>query len=253
MPKKPHRFLDPSNFWLYSLYVVLLSIASAALLEVLKEALKKIVSENPLVSMGLTAFVCFLLSFGIWVACRHVFEKLLEKTTLTGLPIHGKPAVPAQALIALCGPIAYEKRYKNPALEAARYHRQTLKHLCLITSHAGEDTARWVNQEVEAWGGIIVHAPLVLDDTLAVEVIKLKVEDLRHEVIEGYKVAEEDVICDFTGMSRPVSAGMILACAPKGRRLEYLQGQYDADGRLRLDVPSSPIEIEIQYEIEPEF
>src|SRR5437773_844324 len=124
MSKRPHRVLDPANFWLYSLYVIMLSMASAAGLEVLKDFLKRI------------------------------------------------------------------------------------------------------NGQAESWG-VTAHPPIVLADTCEVDIIRLKVEEARREAIEGYKIAEADIICDFTGMTKPVTAGMILACAPRGRRLQYLQGQYD--------------------------
>jgi hypothetical protein len=252
MSKRPHRVLDPANFWLYSLYVVLLSLASAAALEVLKDFLRRIFGDNTLLSMTLTTTVCLVLCFIVWIAFRKEFRRRLGNSTINVLPIRPKRLVEASALITLCGPSAPERCTKNPAFEAAQYHRGTLKHLWLITSYSGEETAKWIHGQAESWG-VIAHPPIVLADTCEIDIIRLKVEEARREAIEGYKIAEADIICDFTGMTKPVTAGMILACAPRGRRLQYLQGQYDANGKLMPDAPSIPIEIEIEYEIEPEL
>jgi hypothetical protein len=246
---KPHRLLDPGNFWLYSFYVILLSIASSALSEVLKGTF----GSSSVHSMEVTALACFSLMFGFWAVWFYQFRRHME-SHFTIVDIKPQPPVPASALIALCGPSPEDKRTSNPAYVAALYHRGTppdriLQYLWLITSHSGEATAKWINEQAKGWG-VKVHSPVVLDDTCAVDIIRLKVEEARLEAIEGYNIPEKDIICDFTGMTKPVTAGMILACAPKGRRLQYLQGQYDAGGKLQLDTKPVPIEITIQYEIE---
>ena len=176
MAKQPHRLLDPANFWLYSFYVILLSIASSALSEVLKGTL----GESSVRSMGLTALACFLLTFGLWLVWHYEFRRRLENAQFTIVHIQPKQPVPSSALIALCGPSLEDKRTSNPAYIAALYHRgtppdRTLQHLWLITSHSGAATAKWINEQAQGWG-VTTHSPVVLDDTWAIDIIRLKVE-----------------------------------------------------------------------------
>ena len=65
-------------------------------------------------------------------------------------------------------------------------------------------------------------------------------------------LAENDIMCDFTGMTKHMSAGMIFACAPKEARLQYMHPKgFLADGRADPDAgPSEPVEVEIAYQLE---
>lgn len=135
---KPHPFLDPARFWLNSVYLLILCIAGGAILELLKD----LIPSNTALSMGSASAVCIVFSFGIWLGCRRDFLKWRESQLVTRIFVPTKRALPAEGLIALCGPTASEFRSTNPAFAAACHHRPKLKHLWLITSMAGEETAR---------------------------------------------------------------------------------------------------------------
>ena len=65
-------------------------------------------------------------------------------------------------------------------------------------------------------------------------------------------LAENDIVCDFTGMTKHMSAGMIFACAPREARLQFMHPRrFLADGRADPEAgPSEPVEVEIAYQIE---
>jgi hypothetical protein len=45
----------------------------------------------------------------------------------------------------------------------------------------------------------------------------------------------EQIVADFTGGLKTLTAGMVLACLPYGWPLEYLVSDFDRDGNLILD------------------
>ncbi len=241
---KAHPLLDAANFWRASGYLILLSIFGAILVEIFHEVTP---NENRLSYLLCGVAICIVLfALASIIYKREVRAWMESRSFITITPT---PVRSAMALIALCGPSIEAARERNAAYEAAVYHLPSLKHLWLITSLTGKPTADWVREQLSA-RGVVVHEPIVINDMWHVDAIKVKIEEARREAIEAFKIPEEEVICDFTGMQKPVTAGMILACAPKGRRLQYLQGQYDANGKLIPDAKSFPIEIEIEYQLE---
>lgn len=244
---KAHPVLDPANFWLASVYLILLSVFGAILVEIFHEVTP---NEKRLDYLLYGVAICLVFFVFAWIIYRREVRAWIEsRPVITG--IYSKPVEKAMALVALCGPSSETARAKNAAYEAAVYHLPDLKHLWLITSLSGKPTADWVREQLSA-RGVVVHEPVVIDNTWHVDAIKLKIEEARREAVEAFNVPEKEVICDFTGMQKPVTAGMILACAPKGRRMQYLHGKYDENGKLIPDAQSTPIEIEIEYQLERE-
>jgi hypothetical protein len=80
---------------------------------------------------------------------------------------------------------------------------------------------------------------------------KEEVEKIRKRMLRQGLEAN-DIMCDFTGMTKHMSAGMIFACAPKEARLQYMHPRrFLDDGRADPEAgPSEPIEVEIAYQVE---
>jgi hypothetical protein len=62
-------------------------------------------------------------------------------------------------------------------------------------------------------------------------------------------LTSSDVITDFTGLTKPASAGAILACLSPDRPLQYVQPIFEMRGDgMRVIGAGDPIEIVIDYE-----
>ena len=57
------------------------------------------------------------------------------------------------------------------------------------------------------------------------------VEKIRRQMLRQ-EIKDNDIVCDFTGLTKHMSAGMIFACAPKEARLQYMHPKrFLANGR----------------------
>jgi hypothetical protein len=158
----------------------------------------------------------------------------------------------ARALIALVS----KKPGCASALDAARYHAEhgVLQFLWLLTSTDAEADAEWVKLELlRHHPGVTTYPPIRLANVYSIEEAKDEVEKIRKRMRrEG--VEDNDIICDFTGMTKHMSAGMIFACAPKEARLQYMHpAKFLPDGRADPEGgPSQPVEVQIAYQVEEE-
>ena len=156
---------------------------------------------------------------------------------------------PASALIAFVslGP------GRTSCLQAATYHSEAaaLQHLWLITTREGEGDARWIGEQLSPrFPGVKIHQTQFLDDKDSLEESKALVEHLRKRAMTEIDIPEEQLICDFTGLTKNASAGMILACAPRTARLQYMvPNRLDSGGRADPLAGSHPREVFIQYSV----
>jgi CRISPR-associated protein (Cas_Cas02710) len=74
--------------------------------------------------------------------------------------------------------------------------------------------------------------------------IRRLVEAIYAQAQVQYGLAEEEMIADYTGGTKSMTAGVILACAKPTRRLQYLMSEYD--GQLK-PVNSRMMEVMIEY------
>jgi hypothetical protein len=144
----------------------------------------------------------------------------------------------------------------SSALDAALYHADNdmLQDLWIITSEEARDDADRVRREVlSLHPNVTVHPPVYVMNVHDIGEAKTEVEIVRRKCLLKYK-SEKEIICDFTGLTKHMSAGMIFACAPKEARLQYmLPKRFLPDGRADFTAgPSDPIEVEIAYQVEPD-
>ncbi len=65
---------------------------------------------------------------------------------------------------------------------------------------------------------------------------------------EGIEVA--DIIADYTGGTKSMTAGLILACAQPERRLQFMRpGGYTDDGRADLKLDSIATEVKVSFRL----
>lgn len=65
-------------------------------------------------------------------------------------------------------------------------------------------------------------------------------------------IEDSDLIADYTGGTKSMTAGIILACTSPERRLQFLRpGSYTAEGRADTTKPSVATEVEIAFQLKP--
>jgi hypothetical protein len=241
MRKPDHPWLSTANFWPASLYLLLLGVLGAVLFELNQER-----HWIPLewLAAGLAACT-FVGGYRLIHRLRRAMSLRTEVITLTE----------DEAVRGAAGLIAFvsQEKGRTSALQAAEYHvgRGSLRHLWLITTRAAESDGAWVAENVKALSrDVTVHELQFLDDKDNIREAKTLVEHLRNRAMKDLRVREEDVICDFTGLTKNASAGMILACAPKDARLQYMvPNRLMSDGRADTLAGSRPREMFIQYTV----
>jgi hypothetical protein len=134
------------------------------------------------------------------------------------------------------GLIAFVSLTQRAHLDRAiAYHRETLKRLWLIATQEAQVRAAQIVAEYNKSGVQISIVPLSEEWDL----IKTKetVDQIFTEQLDG--LAEEDIIADFTGGTKPMTVGMVFACLTPSRSLQYVPAEYDRD---RGVTPHDPIE-----------
>lgn len=236
--------LDPANFSLSIVILLLVGIEGGLGAEILKGAASASVWTASAVILLLVVALGILLSDRIqhWMRRNREFLGLGITQTVTR----------ARALAVFVS----MKAGRSSARDAALYHAAegVLQHLWLITSAEAQADAEWVRQEVlRQHPAVTVYPTICLPDVYSILDAKEEVEKIRKRMLR-LGLPENDIVCDFTGMTKHMSAGMIFACAPKEARLQYMHpARFLADGRADPDAgPSLPVEVQIAYQIEPD-
>jgi hypothetical protein len=165
----------------------------------------------------------------------------------------GGPVEGHRGLIVLASP--------GPGISSAetaiRYHLATesLEHCWLVTGGTGsEQSAAGLIQKLVSEG-----VPMKRFHPTALAASEA---DNPHAVYRGinriYEEAkqvgleEEEIIGDYTGGTKSMTAGMVLACVSPRRHLQFMKPQrYTADGRAEPGVSSDPVAIDIRFELVP--
>ncbi len=231
------------------------SVALVSLVGVLCNALYELLrTQAPALGIAAVAVTCI-------VIMRFVLSPMIRRWT-AGFgrwradvsEVYLNPDVPkSRALIAF---VSAGDGWTS-ARDAAFFHLPVLEHLWLITSEEGRENYRTVRSQVEAEAErravkVTVHPIDVLKDVFDVELAKNRVAEIRHQAL-GMGIPEPEVICDFTGMTKQASVGMIFACARKDARLQYMRAKhYKPAGQPDYDAGSYPLRIEVSYILIPE-
>lgn len=241
MKKPDHPLLSPANFGPASFYLLLLGILSAVLVD--------LNSQHHLISLEWLALLLVATALLGGYRLLHRLQRAVSRGREVITLIEQDTVKGAAALIVFVS----QGAGRTSALQAAEYHAnlRSLKHFWLITTRAAESDAEWVRQEIAArHAEIRIHELQFLEDKDNIREAKSLVEHLRKRAIDEFLVSEAEVICDFTGLTKNASAGMILACAPRDARLQYMvANRLTPDGRADPSAGSRPREVFIQYTV----
>lgn len=130
------------------------------------------------------------------------------------------------------GLIAFVSLAQRAHLEKAiQFHSEKLERIWLL---ATKDAAVLANELQAEFATVKCNVTIIpLDDPWNLPAVKTIVEKIYREQLGG--LAEEEVIADFTGGTKPMTVGMIFACLSPSRHLEYVPALYDADKPKPLD------------------
>jgi hypothetical protein len=234
--------LEPgSTPLLFIIGVVLLNVVSNAAYEIIGT-----ISNNPVRIIVIAFGLLFLLAI-VYALIRRFFHPKISVTDI----------VPCPALITLVS----QGVLKNiPAYHAVQYHRNALKHCWLVTSPQPPDepnppVSTGGNQS--AWMNAQDLKTSLEQDQIKVSMVEINPEDPENifESIDGiYKEArragidEQQIVADFTGGTKMMTVGMVLACTSAGRAVEYMKPrEFFADGRANPAAGSDPKIVDLGF------
>lgn len=125
------------------------------------------------------------------------------------------------------------------ARKAVEYHLPVLKHLWLITTPEMRDAANELRKFAEDHG-VEGHA-LELDQEYDANRCYYLVRGVYEQGAAAVELLPTDVIADMTGGTKPMTAGMVLACNDMHAALEHVPTKFTGAGQPSL--PLDPIEV----------
>lgn len=237
------KIADPKWLWQFTFYAFLVGLLGA----LTPEALKDILGAGE--GRAWYPWLWWLAVFAVIVILLRFYDPAIRRWIsarggIAPMKIYSNLAVrPARGLLLLVsrGPGI------SAGISAVKYHGDALQHLWLIHSsdRSSVEGAALIASKTSATSYM-----KPIGDVFSIEMTKALVDTIRQQA-HRLGLGDEDLICDFTGMTKPVSAGVVLACLLPRYRLEYMEPLgYLSDGRPDPDTGSRPIEVEIGYEIE---
>ena len=161
---------------------------------------------------------------------------------------HESASRPAKGLIAMVS----AGGGRETALAAARHHGKHLRHVWLIGTPTSSDDREYVVQQIgKEMPWVTCEECNQLTDSHTAEEAKKVVEATRYRALRTEGIDDSDLVCDFTGLSKHASVGMVLACGSREARLQYVP-TLTTDERMRGETPGVPIEVEVAYEVVPQ-
>lgn len=125
------------------------------------------------------------------------------------------------------------------AKKALEYHLPVLKHLWLITTPEMRNAANELRSHIERHGGH-GHMLDLNQEYDANQCYALVRSVYEHGAFEA-GLASSDVIADMTGGTKPMTAGMVLACIDMNAALEHVPTKFTGAGQP--SIPLDPIEV----------
>lgn len=152
-----------------------------------------------------------------------------------------KPA-PRQGLVLLVGPT------EAATPHAIDYHLPALKHCWLIGTIESQPTAAALSQRYGGRVQIHYGSPdyVVHPDEMKSTYDRV-VQILEQATSQDYGLTTKDLIADFTGGLKPMTAGMTLACLAHNTDLQYMKAPRDAHGQVISGATPEPIRIDTTF------
>lgn len=140
-----------------------------------------------------------------------------------------------------------------PAAGAITYHSEdrSLKHCWLVTGPGEGESSSESNAETlkALWEPKGVHVEIIkLGNAFDAEEAFLKTQVVYEVALGIHKLTIEDLIADFTGGTKPMTMGLVLATVERGIDLQYMQAvQTDDRGRAVVGTRSYPRMIDVGF------
>jgi len=135
------------------------------------------------------------------------------------------------------------------SIAAIEYHLPELRALWLITTKESADTAAMINKQFSDkirkihWGNEYeVDANEAKPTFNVVKSILLSAHKER--------IFRPQIIADITGGTKPMSAGMTLACLAYDVDIQYIKSQRDDKGQIDYDTRSVPIQLDLNIPLQ---
>jgi hypothetical protein len=94
--------------------------------------------------------------------------------------------------------------------------------------------------------------PLSVEDADNPESVHRLVDEIYKEATEKNSLTEEEVIADYTGGTKSMTSGMVLACTSPRRPLQFMKPRrYTEDGRADTQAGADPKAIDIRFWLVP--
>ncbi|NLS78404.1 MAG: hypothetical protein GXY76_14190 [Chloroflexi bacterium] len=251
------RFFDPRIPLLFLLGLVLTAVLGNAVYDWLLD----LVSTPWLLAvLALVALVLLVLAYA---AIGWLRERLG-----VGVVMSDRQVDPRPGLIVLVSQGAPET---TSAAAAIRYHcrgerderaEPTLRYLWLLAGAAtglaeAETPESAATSMANAERLAAQHRPLLRHAEL-VSIGDIDDPQQTFEAVEGiyreakvrFGLREQEIIADFTGGTKSMTAGMVLACTPRERDLQFMKPRrYLPDGRADLEAGSEPRFVDVSFSL----
>ena len=237
---------DPKYFIFFTIYALLIGVAASLTVEVVKDGFDGsgkhhvylwVVWGVALALLGIS-FRMYDPAVRAWIRGRNAYLRL-NLASFTNVR-------PARGLVLL---VSRGKGVMS-AIYAVDYHRETLLHLWLIHSSDGgslEGVAQ-IRRHCRECAQQIDIRTRQIDNVFSVEMARALVDFIRQEAY-SFGIVDQDFICDFTGMNKPVSAGVVLACLRPEHRLQYMESRgFLPDGGPDPLAGARPVEVELNLD-----
>lgn len=256
-----------------------LAVASDALSDVVKDGLGPMIEAR----FGIGPMFFRLLIFsGITVllltlfAASDIVERLFREVTPGSLKPHRLVGT-YEGLVVVMSLARPEDLLQTPAAEAIKHHwlqgNGNLRHCWILCS--GEQILKSAQQMIKKlinqpdpkeisplqW---VLTCPESSDRQLIVTFKLLDPFDIDnpnvtfdlinriYQEAEAAEIESEQIIADYTGGTKSMTAGMVLACAGPDRQLQFMKpGAYLEDGRADREVEPIPTMVDIVFKIKP--
>lgn len=237
-----------------SMWLLLVVVLGAAGVEIVASLIYDLaVAGQPFtwVRLGRTAIVLgvlFVMAYGFFLLDRRRARRRSLSSEVRTATIDPHPG-----LIWLLSPDRAE-----PLLTAIRHHtasnalpEECLRHCwLLLTDHPGvERTYAGLPEELERHGlGEVTLHPVHVTSPDVRQTYRA-VNRVYEDQLEPLGLAPSQVVTDFTGGLKPMSAGALLACLFQDRPVEYLESRRDAAGEP-IAGSERPVTVDVTFFVE---
>lgn len=222
------KFFNPETLIPFLIGSLVLSIFSNSISKILENTIGGTTQAQIKILMG--ALVIFL--FCVWWLSE------LLRVTSPVISLGKAQPCPHKGLILLVS-------REEPCRKAIKFHLPKLEYCWLICSTQSQDIAQNIKDEFSSNSLLKFPEPLIVNDVYEPLEFSKVVEKIYLNLPKSLR--EQDVICDFTGMTAQASVGMVLTSLFIKTKLQYTPAEI-ADGKL-TGRSLEPIEITLKEQL----